>query len=58
MIENGKIVRDWSPEFIGRLYRRPVRMVPVGYDMELLQAALLRFKEPLLKRLYYFFWGK
>lgn len=51
MIENGKIVKDWKPEYIGRLYQTPHFIGPVSYDMELLQTMLLGFKEPLTRRL-------
>lgn len=58
MIENGKVVKDWKPEYIGRLYRTPHFIGAVSYDMELLQTMLLGYKEPLLKRLMYLFMGK
>lgn len=58
MIENGRVVKDWKPEYIGRLYRPPHFIGAVSYDMELLQTMLLGYKEPLLKRLAYLFVGK
>jgi len=58
MIENGRIVKDWKPEYIGRLYQTPHFVGAVSYDMELLQTMLLGYKEPLLKRLAYLFLGK
>ena len=58
MIENGKIVKDWKPEYIGRLYQTPHFIGAVSYDMELLQTMLLGYKEPFLKRLMYLLIGK
>ncbi len=58
MIENGKIVKDWKPEYIGRLYQRPPFIGAVSYDMELLQTMLLGYKEPLLKRILLLFIGR
>lgn len=58
MIEHGKIIKDWKPEYIGRLYQEPKFLGPVSYDMELLQTMLLGFKEPFLKRLSYLLIGK
>ena len=58
MIENGRIVKDWKPEYIGRLYQTPHFVGAVSYDMELLQTMLLGYKEPLLKRITYLFVGK
>jgi hypothetical protein len=58
MIENGKIVKDWGPEFIGRLYQPTYNMGPVSYDMELLQTMMLEYKEPFLKRLTYLIAGR
>jgi hypothetical protein len=58
MIEHGKIIKDWKPEYIGRLYQPPHFTGTVSYDMELLQTMLLGYKEPLLKRITYLFVGK
>jgi len=58
MIEHGKIIKDWGPEHIGRLYQPPHFTGAVSYDMEMLQTMLLGYKEPLLKRLTYLFVGK
>jgi hypothetical protein len=53
MIEHGKIIKDWKPEYIGRLYQPPHFIGEVSYDMEMLQTMLLGYKEPFLKRLSY-----
>jgi len=58
MIENGKIVKDWKPEYIGRLYQPTYNMGPVSYDMEVLQTMLLGYKEPFLKRVLFLFFGR
>jgi hypothetical protein len=58
MIENGKIVKDWKPEYIGRLYHQPYFTGVVSYDMERLQDALLHYKQPLIKRVMYLLMGK
>lgn len=58
MIEKGKIVKDWKPEYIGRLYHPPHYVGPVSYDMELLQSMLLNYREPFLKRLTLLLVGK
>ena len=58
MIEHGKIVKDWKPEYIGRLYYPPHFIGAVSYDMELLQNALLNYRQPFLKRVMYLLVGK
>jgi hypothetical protein len=58
MIEHGKIIKDWKPEYIGRLYQPSYNMGPVSYDMEVLQTMLLGYKEPFLKRLIFVFAGR
>ena len=58
MIEHGKIVKDWKPEYIGRLYHPTYFTGVVSYDMERLQDALLHYKQPLIKRVMYLLMGK
>ena len=58
MIEQRKIVKDWKPEYIGRLYHPPYFVGAVSYDMELLQNSLLSYRQPFLKRLMYLLRGK
>jgi hypothetical protein len=58
MIERGQIVKDWGPEYIGRLYQPTYNLGPVPYDMERLQTMLLGHKEPFLKRLMFFAVGR
>lgn len=58
MIEHGKIIKDWKPEYIGRLYQPAYNIGPVSYDMEVLQTMLLGYKEPFLKRLMFLFVGR